>query len=93
MEWAEVRKWRQGEPLHVGWWQCRCGHSASGWRWWDGAQWSQPAQSHLGPTDARAMARRKANLRARIEWRMDWPKGARVARINPVTGVVTGVAK
>lgn len=85
------RKWRIGDPLHVGWWKTRKGMSGAEWRWWDGAAWSWPVASNAGDA-AIAKAMRPWLDAAAIVWCMDWPEGARVQRINPETGEVTGGA-
>lgn len=86
------RKWRIGAPPHVGWWKTRKGMSGAEWRWWDGAAWSWPVAPQ-----ARAAAIDKAMRPWRdavaIVWCWDWPDGARVQRVNPATGAVTGGAQ
>ena len=82
-------RWRIGAPPHVGWWKTRKGMSGAEWRWWDGAAWSWPVASNAGDA-AIAKAMRPWGDAAAIVWCMDWPEGARVPRINPATGAVTG---
>lgn len=87
-----ARKWRIGAPPHVGWWKTRNGMSGAEWRWWDGMAWSWPVAPNAGDA-AIAKAMRPWGDEAAIVWCWDWPDGARVPRINPATGEVTGGAK
>ena len=86
------RKWRSGGAPHVGWWKARQGMGATGWRWWNGSVWSLPASPAKTASEAEALAQFHADRSASIAWCMDWPEGARVQRINPETGEVTGGA-
>ena len=84
-----ARKWRIGPPPHAGWWKTRKGMSGAEWRWWDGAAWSFPVCSRAqAPAIAKAM--RQWRDVVAIVWCWDWPDGARVPRVNPATGVITG---
>lgn len=86
-------KWQAGPPPHVGWWLTKTpkegGKSNQEWRWWDGACWSCPVRSGASARLA-AQAAWQASYRDDIRWCYEWPDGARVQRINPVTGEVTG---
>ena len=73
----------------AGWWKTRKGMSGAEWRWWDGAAWSWPVASNAGDA-AIAKAMRPWLDAAAIVWCWDWPDGARVPRIDPLTGVCTG---
>ena len=84
-----ARKWRIGPPPHAGWWKTRKGMAGAEWRWWDGIAWSWPVASNAGDA-AIAKAMRPWGDAAAIVWCWDWPDGARVPRINPATGVMTG---
>lgn len=83
-------KWRTGKPLHAGWWLTRLGYSKAEWRWWDGERWSLPSNSSNSAVDAAAVAQFASSTSFAMAWCMDWPEGARVPRINPATGVITG---
>ena len=83
-------KWRTGKPLHAGWWLTRLGYSKAAWRWWDGARWSLPSSSSNSAVDAAAVAQFASSTSFAMAWCMDWPEGARVPRIDPLTGVCTG---
>lgn len=90
-ELVAARKWRIGPPPHVGWWKTRKGMAGAEWRWWDGEAWSFPVCSNArAPAIAKAL--RPWRDAVAIVWCMDWPEGARVQRINPETGEVTGGA-
>lgn len=86
-------KWHAGEPPHAGWWLTKTpiegGKSAREWRWWIGTHWSLPVRSGASARLA-AQAAWQASYRDDIRWCYEWPDGARVQRINPVTGEVTG---
>lgn len=78
--------WNEGPPPHVGWWLANMISSASLWSYWDGKRWSiayldcelLPAELRWRPTHWK------------VKWSAYYPKGARVKRINPETGEVTG---
>lgn len=90
-ELVAARKWRIGPPPHAGWWKTRKGMAGAEWRWWDGEAWSFPVCSRAqAPAIAKAL--RPWRDVVAIVWCMDWPEGARVQRINPETGEVTGGA-
>ncbi len=80
--------WHKGPPPHVGWWNASVNRIPAAWRWWNGQRWSEFAYGTYSP----AAAARKAEIpvSVRIEWSRSWPENARVARINPDTGEVTG---
>ena len=83
-------KWRTGKPLHAGWWLTRLGYSKAEWRWWDGRHWSLASPRSNNANQAGALAQFEAQNSAAIAWCWDWPKFARVPRVNPATGAVTG---
>ena len=85
-------KWRTGKPLHAGWWLTRLGYSKAAWRWWDGERWSLPSSSANSAVSAASVAQFASSTSFAMAWCMDWPEGARVQRINPETGEVTGGA-
>ena len=89
-ELVAARKWRIGPPPHAGWWLTRLGYSKAAWRWWDGERWSLPSSSSNSAVDAAAVAQFASNTSFAMAWCMDWPEGARVPRVNPATGAVTG---
>ena len=75
-----------GAPPHVGWWLCE------GWfRWFDGVNFSFGVKEnsviwHV----ARRSQKHVVVPVAFVLWSWDWPENARVARVNPETGEVTG---
>ena len=83
-------KWRIGRPPYIGWWLARNGWETPGWRWWDGRHWSLASPRSNNAHQAGALAQFEAQNSAAIAWCWDWPKFARVPRINPATGAVTG---
>ena len=83
-------KWRTGKPLHAGWWLTRLGYSKAEWRWWDGERWSVACSPSSGAENAAAAACFACDASSAVTWCMDWPEGARVPRVNPATGAVTG---
>ena len=83
-------KWRTGKPLHAGWWLTRLGYSKIEWRWWDGKRWSVACSPSSGAENAAAAACFACDASSAVTWCMDWPEGARVPRVNPATGAVTG---
>lgn len=83
-------KWRTGKPLHAGWWLTRLGYSRAEWRWWDGKRWSAASSRANNAVSAAAMAQFASSTDFAMTWCTDWPEGARVPRINPATGVITG---
>lgn len=92
----------KGKPPHVGWWvtavrpDINTGEIEQHWRWWDGKLWSTP----ITPAEARSpstaeVAGRRSEVPSMwgnndIYWCYAWPKNARVGRVNPDTGEVTG---
>lgn len=88
--------WNAGAPPHVGWWSVK-GAITSGaednmWRsWWDGAKWS--AQENSTIADGSFAWNSLGSLNAGdlgTNWCWAWPQNARVARVNPETGEITG---
>ena len=88
--------WNEGTPPHVGWWSVEgaipSGAEDNMWRsWWDGAKWS--AQENSTDADGSFAWNSLGSLRAGdlgTSWCWLWPEHARVARVNPETGEVTG---
>lgn len=89
----KISKWHAEDAPHVGWWLTKTpkedGKSVREWRWWIGTHWSLPVRSGASARLA-AQAAWQASYRDDIRWCYEWPDGARVQRINPVTGEVTG---
>ena len=81
--------WHKGPPPHIGWWNASIGSNSTAWRWWDGKQWSITAYSEESEHWVNSCATQKSEMDG-IEWTYHWPKNARVPRINPETGEVTG---
>lgn len=87
--------WNAGAPPHVGWWAVHASWGVLGdfHAWWDGSKWSKQTCSHdedasyatknLGTWDAGCRKEWSS-------WSWLWPENARVARVNPETGEVTG---
>lgn len=84
------RVWHKGPPPHVGWWNASNGRVREVWRWWDGFAWSFPAVEGQTAKFAAKQISKPNNLYGEVEWTHRWPAGARVPRIDPVTGKVTG---
>lgn len=87
--------WNPGAPPHVGWWGVHASWGVPGdfHAWWDGYKWSNQTCSH--DEDASYATKNLGTYDAggRTEWSSWswlWPKNARVARVNPETGEVTG---
>lgn len=78
--------WHSGPPPHAGWWEASYYPPAPDlWRWWDGEQWSPACE----PTDSADYAAAIAKMKImkafanRVRWRWNYPKHARVPRIDP----------
>ena len=92
----------KGKPPHVGWWatavrpDLETGKIEQHWRWWDGKVWSTPitAGEARSPSTAEVAGRRSEVPSIwgnnDIFWSYEWPEKARVGRVNPDTGEVTG---
>lgn len=99
------RRFNRGAPPHVGWWNssvllCVGGQERgllngweSCWRWWDGDGWSFP---YFPTASAASIASYVLSCRyqtgCEIIWSDYYPEAARVPRVNPETGEVTGKA-
>lgn len=83
------QKWHDGPPPHVGWWNASNGANPSVWRWWNGEWWSVPAREFTKDQNGLAASPSFSPI-SRIKWHPRWPENARVPRINPETGEVTG---
>ena len=85
-------KWNAGYPTHVGWWRTKDAFCDDAWRWWDGKRWSTIALDTYSAQEAAQAANCQRSYLATtiVHWCMYWPKNARVKRINPKTGEVTG---
>lgn len=94
---------RRGVPPHAGWWMTAVrpdlkpqGKAPKHWRWWDGKLWSTlitPAEARSPSTSE--VAGRRSEVPSiwgsnDIFWSYEWPEKARVGRVNPDTGEVTG---
>lgn len=90
---ARPSKWRAGPPPHVGWWLTKTdrGRWDTGWRWWWGTYWSWPVSARATPAQA-AQGALVASMVDTVVWCHDWPKNARVQRINPESAEVSGAA-
>ena len=81
--------WHKGPPPHVGFW-FTCTTNGAYWRWWN-MSWSIPISTLTKPEHVAFQASLEAyDASLPIEWCYYWPENARVARINPETGEVTG---
>ena len=83
-------RWLNGPPPHVGWWLTLAQGAPLRWRWWDGQCWSLGALAIHSAGYAGAQTRQKHLPHLTFQWCYFWPHHARVARINPATGEVTG---
>lgn len=88
-----THKFHSGPLPHVGWWLCEDLIDIKNiWRWWDGRAWSW----FFVPADPTPIiddfVAEKYRYSKNIRWSHYWPENARVPRINPDTGEVTGGA-
>ncbi len=83
-------RWLKGPPPHVGWWLTMTQRGQLRWRWWDGQGWSLGTLAIHSARFASAQTRQKPLPHLTFKWCYFWPHHARVARINPATGEVTG---
>lgn len=86
-------KWHSGPPPHVGWWNASNARVHNCWRYWNGSRWSEYATSHFSAERAQRAAMHPDRKGDPIEWCWRWETNARVPRIDPRTGEVTGDAK
>ena len=89
-----THKFHSGPPPHVGWWMCgKYMEFPETWRWWNG-DWYGDWSYFFVPNDSTPRPDELApdNFTKNIRWCHYWPKNARVPRINPNTGEVTGGA-
>ena len=88
-----ARVWHTGPPPHVGWWNASVTRGEYLWRWWHGKCWS----TCVCADDSTGEMQRCASIQMPeshvVEWSYYWPENARVPRINPETGEVTGGKK
>lgn len=87
--------WNTGAPPHVGWWVVKASFGEPGTfkAWWDGQMWSaQTCEVDEVPEFAiTPLAQYEAGAHGSwTNWCWLWPENARVARVNPETGEVTG---
>lgn len=87
--------WNAGKPPHVGWWAVHGSWGGCGdfHAWWDGKMWSaQTCEVGYVPEYAiTQLATYQAGSYGKwSSWSWCWPENARVARVNPETGEVTG---
>ena len=57
---------------------------------WEDDDDSEYCSSNVDFVDAAAVAQFASSTSFAMAWCMDWPEGARVPRVNPATGVITG---
>ena len=88
-----------GPPPHVHWWMTSTSPTPDqifvfGWRWWNGLNWSVPVSASVHPSRLPFYATLPAShlIAENLCWCLYWPAGARVPRVNPNTGEVTGKA-
>jgi len=88
-----------GPPPHPGWWATSWVHpthngitTRSGWRFHDGQHWSVPVPTTATPEDVDYLAGLSSPpyYAKTLRWYTFWPAHARVPRVNPATGEVTG---
>lgn len=83
--------WNAGEPPHVGWWNVECkGSGSKYWSWWNGEFFGR--LMYFGnDKDIQSKTYCLEKTGAIFDkWSWLWPENARVARVNPETGEVTG---
>jgi len=87
-------KWSSGPPPHIGWWNASTKMIGDVFRWWDGSRWSMAAWKWEDEFCASHWASIESICDSTsIMWSYYWPRNARVPRINPITGEVTGGAR
>lgn len=81
--------WNTGAPPHVGWWLAKdpLPTGSNEWRFFDGKAWSVFCRERENGSDGEKPSDFDTNA---IAWSWEWPENARVARVNPETGEVTG---
>jgi hypothetical protein len=72
------RKWNDGHPPFIGWWNASIYYDLTCWRWWNGVEWSVGNYRGCELIFAEATGRTSEN----IKWTDYWPKNARVPRID-----------
>ena len=90
-----TEEWIEGDPPHVGWWNASRCEDWNAWRWWDGSAWSSCAYPTFG-MDAVIDASHQKSIEIPskpIKFRTKYPEKARVNRVNPVNGEITGEFK
>lgn len=83
--------WNEGAPPHVGWWNVKCsGTNDKYLSWWNGEFFGR--LMYFGnDKDIQSKTYCLEKTGARLDkWSWLWPSNARVARVNPETGEVTG---
>lgn len=76
---SNVRKWQEGPPPAIGWWNASVSKSLSTWRWWDGREWSRPVCQENPIKHVLRMAAQKrsyASSLSPIFWTDYWPENA-----------------
>ncbi|CAB4198265.1 hypothetical protein UFOVP1309_65 [uncultured Caudovirales phage] len=84
--------WHTGKPPHIGWWNASLCRDNTIWRWWNGSNWSREIVKTETEVNAYASVPSIYSEKL-IKWTIYCPKNARVPRINPETGEVTGGKK
>lgn len=81
--------WNKGAPPHVGWWLAKDPNSTgrNEWRFWCGQNWSIFCSEKEDGADGNIHTDYSFE---KISWTWTWHEHARVARVNPETGEVTG---
>jgi len=77
-----ARKWHNGPPPHVGWWNASNNKSPDVWRWWDGSRWSLSVVGCFASARRAAAISKSKTTDPRIQWSTYWPENARVPRIK-----------
>lgn len=82
--------WNEGAPPHVGWWNVKCPGTNKYLSWWNGEFFGR--LMYFGnDKDIQSKTYCLEKNGARLDkWSWLWPENARVARVNPETGEVTG---
>lgn len=84
--------WNTGTPPHVGWWNVKCNVSGDKkyLSWWNGEFYGR--LMYFGDDkDIQSKSYCIEKSGARFDkWSWLWPENARVSRVNPETGEVTG---
>lgn len=83
--------WNTGAPPHVGWWNVKCKGSGDKYlSWWNGEFFGRVMYFGNDKDIQSKTYCIEKSITGFDKWSWLWPENARVARVNPETGEVTG---